>query len=92
MVGDTEDLMDACLATAVQRREAAPEPEGSGRQQEILHAGVDGGARLEAGPARDGGGESATPRRGGVGSSVRTPVAVELFAYSEGAGHACMAD
>ena len=55
MVGDAEDLVDACLPTAVQRREAAPEPEGSGRQQEILHAGVDRGARLEAGAAGGGG-------------------------------------
>src|SRR5919108_3774510 len=51
LVGDAEDRVDARLPTAVQRREAAPEPEGSGRQQEILHAGVDRGARLEAGTA-----------------------------------------
>jgi hypothetical protein len=46
--------VDARLPTAVQRREAAPEPEGSSRQQEILHAGVDRGARLEAGTAGGG--------------------------------------
>jgi hypothetical protein len=55
MVGDAKDLMDVCLSTAVQRREDAPKAEGSGRQQEILHAGVDRGARLEAGTAGGGG-------------------------------------
>jgi hypothetical protein len=54
-VGDAEDRVDARLPPAVQRREAALEPSGSGRQQEILHAGVDRGTRLEAGPAGGGG-------------------------------------
>jgi hypothetical protein len=40
MVGDAEDCVDTRLPTAVQRREAAHEPERAGRQQEILHAGV----------------------------------------------------
>jgi hypothetical protein len=47
--------VDARLPTAVQRREAAPEPQGSGRQQQILHAGIDRGARLEAGMVGGGG-------------------------------------
>ena len=55
LIGDAEDLVDARLPTAVQGGQAAPKPEGSGRQQEILHAGVDRGARLEAGPAGGGG-------------------------------------
>jgi hypothetical protein len=54
MIGDAKDLVDTRLPTAVQRREAAPQPEGSSRQQEILHVGVDRGARLEAGTAGGG--------------------------------------
>ena len=84
VVGDAEDRVEARLATAVQRREAAPEPQGSSRQQDILHAGVDGGARLEAGPARGKGVDTSDDRTGAAARGCRAPPA-------DGAGPAARA-
>src|SRR5215510_3451477 len=54
MVGDAEDSVELCFATAVQGREHGAESKGAGGQHEVLHTRIDRGASLKSGLPRGG--------------------------------------